>query len=63
MMQGKTEEIEEKRPTATLTTISLTWTVQGGNPGLRGKKLAVIRLIHGTAFMFYLFIFNKMEPG
>ena len=36
-------------PTATLSTINLTWTDQGSNPGIRGERPATNRLSLGTA--------------
>ena len=38
-------------PSATLSTINLTWTDTGSNPGLRGERPATNRLSHGTALL------------
>jgi hypothetical protein len=38
----------ETCPSATLSTINLTWTDPGLNPGLRGARPATNRLSHGT---------------
>jgi hypothetical protein len=39
----------ETCPSATFSTINLTWTDPGSNPGLRGGRQAANRLSHGTA--------------
>jgi hypothetical protein len=50
--QGKTEVLWGKTcPSATLSTISPTWTDPGLNPDLRGERPAANRLSHGTAYL------------
>jgi hypothetical protein len=47
--QGKTEELGETRPSATLSTTNPTWIDPGANPGLRGERPATNDLSNGTA--------------
>jgi hypothetical protein len=46
--QGKTEELGEKCPSATLSTTNPTWIDMDANPGFRGERPAIKCLCHGT---------------